>query len=171
MGLIIGNKIKKFMVGYPTMSDKYNVAGAILSGSSAVKFGDPLMWDSETQNGDGYYVKKAASTVTAANFAGFALATNVKLADGFPGTTVETVPGEALNLLVNGYIAVDIAATTSIKSSILPGAKLYITSAGVLTLTATSNVDTGYVCTGLFDIVEENSTDSNYEYVIEICKV
>lgn len=171
MGLIIGNKIKKFMVGYPTESDKYNAAGAILSGSSAVKFGDPLMWDSATQNADGYYVKKAASTVTAANFAGFALATNVKLADGFSGTAVETVPGEALNLLVNGYIAVDIAAETSIKSSILPGAKLYITSAGGLTLIATSNVDTGYVCTGLFDIVEENSTNSNYEYVIEICKV
>ena len=54
MGLIINNKIKKFMTGYPTVSDKYNVAGAILSGSSAVKFGDPLMWDSGTQNGDGY---------------------------------------------------------------------------------------------------------------------
>ena len=99
MGLIINDKIKKFMVGYPTVSDKYNVAGAILSGSSAVKFGDPLMWDSGAQNGDGYYVKKAASTVTAANFAGFVLATNVKLADGFPGTTVETAPGEAVNLL------------------------------------------------------------------------
>ena len=169
MGLIISDKIKKFMVGYPTVSDKYNVAGAILSGSSAVKFGDPLMWDSATQNGDGYYVKKAASTVTAANFAGFVLATNVKLADGFPGTTVETVPGEALNLLINGYIAVDVAASTSIKSSILPGAKLYITPAGVLTLTADSNVDTGYVCTGLFDVIEE--AGSNYEYVIEICKV
>ena len=168
MGLIISDKIKKFMVGYPTVSDKYNVAGAILSGSSAVKFGDPLMWDSATQNGDGYYVKKAASTVTAANFAGFVLATNVKLADGFPGTTVETVPGEALNLLINGYIAVDVAASTSIKSSILPGAKLYITPAGVLTLTADSNVDTGYVCTGLFDVIEE--AGSNYEYVIEICK-
>lgn len=168
MGLIINNKIKKFMNGYPTVSDKYNVAGAILSGSSAVKFGDPLMWDSATQNGDGYYVKKAASTVTAENFAGFVLATNVKLADGFPGTTVEIVPGEALNLLINGYIAVDIKASTSIKSSILPGAKVYITPAGVLTLTSTSNVDTGYVCTGLFDIVEE--AGSNYEYVIEICK-
>ena len=169
MGLIINDKIKKFMVGYPTVSDKYNVAGAILSGSSAVKFGDPLMWDSATQNGDGYYVKKAASTVTAANFAGFVLATNVKLADDFPGTTVETVPGEALNLLINGYIAVDIAASTSIKSSILPGAKLYITPAGVLTLTADSNIDTGYVCTGLFDVIDE--AGSNYEYVIEICKV
>lgn len=170
MGLIINNKIKKFMIGYPTVSDKYNVAGAILSGSSAVKFGDPLMWDSATQNGDGYYVKKAASTVTAANFAGFVLATNVKLADGFPGTTVETVPGEALNLLINGYIAVDIKAASSFKSSILPGAKVYITPAGVLTLTASTNIDTGYVCTGLFDIVEENSAGSNYEYVIEICK-
>ena len=88
-----------------------------------------------------------------------------------PGTTVETVPGEALNLLINGYIAVDIAASSSIKSSILPGAKLYITSAGVLTLTADSNIGRWYICTGLFDIVEENSGDSNYEYVIEICKV
>ena len=78
---------------------------------------------------------------------------------------------EALNLLINGYIAVDIAASSSIKSSILPGAKVYITPAGVLTLTADSNVDTGYVCTGLFDIVEENASGSNYEYVIEICKI
>lgn len=170
MGLIINDRIKMFMVGYPTVSDKYNVAGATVTGTADVKFGDPLMWVSTTQNAEGYYVKKAASTVTAANFAGFALATNVKLADGFPGNQVLTHPGEAVNLLINGYIAVDIAATSSIKASILPGAKLYITSAGVLTLTAASNIDTGYTCTGLFEIVEENSTDSNYEYVIEICK-
>ena len=170
MGMIIGQKIKKFIVGYPTVSDKYDVAGAVVTGSSAVRFGDPLMWDSGTQNADGYYVKKAASTVTAANFAGFAVATNVKVASGFPGTTVETVAGEAINLLVKGYIAVDITASSSIKSSILPGAKLYITSAGVLTLTSTSNVDTGYTLTGAFEIVEEDATGSNYEYIIEICK-
>ena len=168
--LIVKDKLQMLVTGYPTVSDKYNVAGAILAGDNNVAFGDPLMWNNGTQNADGYYVKKAGATVTAANFAGFAVATNVKLAEGFPGTTVYYKPGEALNLLLNGYIAVELAATSSLKATILPGAKLYITPAGALTLTAASNIDTGYTLTGVFEVIEENAGTTSYKYRVEIHK-
>lgn len=165
MGLIIGNKIQKLMTGYPTVSDKYNVAGAINGGTTNIAFGDPVMLISTSQNSDGYYVKKATSTVTADNFAGFAVATNVKTPLAYPGTTTEFAPGEALGILVNGYIAVDFGAAT--ENTLLPGKKLYITAAGVLSLSATNNIDTGYVLTGVY---EDHGTSSAHKFIAEVCK-
>ena len=170
-GMIIKDKLPMFMKGYPTVSDKYNVAGATLTGSTTVKFGDPLVW--ATGNSNGYYVKSAIGTsvVTAASdFAGFCVATNVKLASGFPGTEVETKAGEALNLLINGYIAVQLGASSSLASSIKPGAKVYITANGVLTTSSSSTFDTGYVCTGAYEVIIEDSDNSNYQYLVEVCK-
>lgn len=169
MNLIINKKIPMLRKGYPTVSDKYNVAGATLTGATAVEFGDPLAWASGDANG--YYVKSAigSSVITAAgDFAGFAVATNVKLANGFPGTTVETIAGEALNLLINGYIAVKLAASSSLASSIKPNAKVYITANGVLTTVSTDNFDTGYVCTGVYEAIKEDAGTSDYQYLVEV---
>lgn len=103
MGLILKDKIRKFMVGFPTVSDKYNVAGGILAGSTPVNFGDLVQYDTTT----GYY-KPATSLSAITDVAGFVLGTNVKLAEGFASDVVRVNGGEAFNLLMNGYIAIQL---------------------------------------------------------------
>ena len=44
MSLIIKDKIQMLMRGYPTVSDKYDVAGGILEGAEGVKFGDVVQF-------------------------------------------------------------------------------------------------------------------------------
>lgn len=148
MGLIINDKIRAMMVGYPTVSDKYNVAGGILSGSTPVAFGDLVQYDSTT----GYY-KPATSVSAVGDIAGFVLATNVKLTQDWPGTTVQVNGGEAFNLLLNGYIAakLDSGATSSY---VAPGASVYVILAtGKLTTSDKASASTivelpGYKFTG-----------------------
>lgn len=116
MGLIIKNKIAQLKKGYPTVSDKYNVQGGIYEGTDALYFGDLLAYGDAT----GHYKKLTTSTV--ANLAGICLATNVKLANRYPGdsnASVETVKGEAFNLLVRGFIAVAVKnATDAYKTAL-----------------------------------------------------
>ena len=91
MGLIIGKAgIPMFKVGYPTVSDKYNITGGTLVGETPVKFGD-LVKFSATK---GYY-EAITAAVTVDEIAGFVLATNVKLATEWPGTdeSVKVLPG------------------------------------------------------------------------------
>lgn len=110
MGLIIKDKLQKMFAGYPTVSDKYNVAGGILSGSTAIHFGDLVKHTSEP----GYF-EPATSLSGVSDIGGIALATNVKLSEGFGVNTVQINPGEAFNLLINGFVAMqlDSGATTS----------------------------------------------------------
>lgn len=109
--MIIKDKIKMFMKGHPTVSDKYNVSGGILAGSTPVKFGE-LVKHSSTAG----YFEAASDGTTLAGIGGFALATNVKLAEDFPGQTVQINPGEAFNLLINGFIAVELDDNASIET-------------------------------------------------------
>lgn len=108
MGLIIKNKIAQLKKGYPTVSDKYNVQGGIYEGDDALYFGDLLAYGSAT----GHYVRlDSENTITVDKLAGICLATNVKLANKYPGdsnASVETLKGEAFNLMVRGFIAVAI---------------------------------------------------------------
>lgn len=117
MGLIIKNKIAQLKKGYPTVSDKYNVQGGIYEGTDALHFGDLLAYGSAT----GHYVK-LTTEATVDKLAGICLATNVKLANRYPGdsnASVETVKGEAFNLLVRGFIAVAIKdATAAYKTAL-----------------------------------------------------
>lgn len=109
--LIIKDKIQSLMKGYPTVSDKYDVAGATLTGTTPVQFGE-LVKKSATKG----YFESAASGITNVNeLGGFVLATNVKLAQDWPGTTVQVNPGEAFNLFVKGFMAIELdsAATLS----------------------------------------------------------
>jgi len=103
MGLIIKDKLPMFIVGFPTVSDKYNVTGGLLSGTSPVKFGELLMFD-----GSGYF-KKVANASSVSEIAGFVLGTNVKVAEGFATNVVQVNPGEAFNLTLPGsYLAVEV---------------------------------------------------------------
>lgn len=121
MGLIIKDKIPMFIVGYPTVSDKYNVTGGLLSGTSAVAFGDLVMFD-----GNGGF-KKVASASSVGEIAGFVLATNVKVAEGFADNRVQVNPGEAFNLVLPGsYLAVKIAHVGASTFAPAPRSKVYV---------------------------------------------
>ena len=48
MSLIIKDKIKQLMRGYPTVSDKYNVEGGIVEGDTPLAFGDMVAYGSTT---------------------------------------------------------------------------------------------------------------------------
>ena len=118
MGLIIKDKIAQLKKGYPTVSDKYNVQGGVYEGTDeALYFGDLLAYGTAT----GHYVKLTDED-TVADLAGICLATNVKLANKYPGDSnskVETLKGEAFNLLVRGFIAVAIADATAAYNTAL----------------------------------------------------
>jgi hypothetical protein len=121
--LIIKDKFAQLRKGYPTVSDKYNVAGGILDAdSSSVAFGDLVQYGTTV----GYYTS-AAGASSAANIAGIVLATNVKLTGTWPDTTDGSLAHakEAFNLLLDGHVAVqlDSAATAN---QIAPGKKLAV---------------------------------------------
>lgn len=128
MSLIIKDKIPMFIKGYPTVSDKYNVSGGILAGSTPVKFGE-LVKRTDTAG----YFEAITSTVNLADIVGFALATNVKLAEDWPATTVQVNPGEAFNLLINGFIAVELDADATFANVIANSPVYVILANGRLT--------------------------------------
>ncbi len=131
MSLIIKDKIPMFMKGYPTVSDKYNVAGGTLDQSSAaVEFGDLLVYGTTK----GFYAKPTTIT-NADQIAGFVVATNVKLSTDWPGTDAKTLPGEAFNLLINGFIAIALDAT-AVEANVLPNKQVYATPTGTCTTEA-----------------------------------
>ena len=156
MGLILNKSLPKFKVGFPTMSDKYNVAPAVLAGSNPVNFGDLVKFSSTK----GYFEKAAgASAVT--DIAGFVIGTNVKLALAYPATdaSVATQPGEAFNLsLPMTYMAIKLA-TNAVKTDVVANAKVYVTlSTGVCTTSTNASAGTvvelpGVVFTGEYEEV------------------
>ena len=104
MGLIIKDKIPMFIVGYPTVSDKYNITGGILMGDTPVHFGDLVKFSSTK----GYY-EAITSAVALTDIAGFVLATNVKLNETWPAGDVLVKPEEAFNLVLPGsYLAIEL---------------------------------------------------------------
>lgn len=151
MGLIIGKAgIPMFKVGYPTVSDKYNITGGTLVGETPVKFGD-LVKFSATK---GYY-EAITSAVTLADIAGFVLATNVKLATEWPGTdeSVKVLPGEAFNLVLPGsYLAIELDSAAVI-GDVKANAQVYaIAATGKCTTVAASNLALpGVVFTGMVE--------------------
>lgn len=120
--LIIKDKINMLMKGYPTVSDKYNVAGATLVASSApVQFGELVKYSGTK----GYY-EAITGTVTLEQIAGFVLATNVKLNTVYPQGGVEVKGGEAFNLVLPGsYLAVELEAD-AVEANIAAGKKVAV---------------------------------------------
>ena len=140
MAMIIKDKLQMLMKGFPTVSDKYNVLPAVLDGTAPVNFGDVVVYSTT----DGYYTKPATITA-AAQVAGFVVATNVKVPENYPGTTIQVNPGEAFNLLHSGYLAIELdtgAVDANVAAgkgvAVLPSGK--ITTAGVSTAIALTNV-------------------------------
>ena len=154
MSLIIKDKIAQLMRGYPTVSDKYNVQGGINEGPEALTFGDMITFGSQT----GYY-KRATSLKKIDEFAGFVLATNVKLEDTWFGTNLfgpQTVAGEAFNVFMNGFIAITLKSDTDV-SKIKEGTKVGVTLATTDIVTS-DKIDNsaivelpGYEFTGIYD--------------------
>lgn len=153
MSLIIKDKIKQLMRGYPTVSDKYNVEGGIIEGTNGVNFGDMVVYGSKT----GYY-KKATALTSINEFAGFVLATNVKLEDTWGKTNDGPItnPGEAFNLFMNGFIAIALKSDATL-AQIKNGAKVAVVlaSAEVTTadkIAASTIVELpGYEFTGIYE--------------------
>ncbi len=116
MSMFIKTQIPLFKKGYPTVSDKYNVFGGILEGTSAdVPFGTVVAYGSTA----GYY-KKATSLSAITQVAGIALATNVKLTAVWPddGSTAASYKAkEAINLLTSGFIAVELDSSVVIVTA------------------------------------------------------
>lgn len=153
MSLIIKDKIKQLMRGYPTVSDKYNVEGGIVEGDTPLAFGDMVAYGSTT----GYY-KKATALKSVDEIAGFVLATNVKLEDTWCGENKGpvTYPGEAFNLFMNGFIALSLKSDATV-AQIKNGAKVAVVlaSAELTTadkLAASTIVELpGYEFTGVYE--------------------
>ena len=149
MAMIIKDKLQMLMKGFPTVSDKYNVLPAVLDGTAPVNFGDVVVYSATA----GYYTKPA--TITAATqVAGFVVATNVKLPENYPGTTIQVNPGEAFNLLHSGYIAVAVDSGAT-DSNIAAGKKVAVLPNGKITTSGTATaIDLdGVVFTGTKETV------------------
>lgn len=149
MGLIYGKSgIPKLMVGYPTVSDKYDVGPAVLEGSTAVYPGDVVMFGSAS----GSY-KPASSLTEMAEVAGIVLATNVKVPGVYPAPLgpVAFQPGEAFGLLVRGFVAVALDAN-AVLADAKEGAPVYLTAAGKITTVSTSNIATPWKFMGINEL-------------------
>lgn len=130
MSLIIKDALPKFKKGYPTVSDKYDVAGAVLSGTSPLYFGQMV----KAATTKGYFAAVDATQTIAAvtDIKGICLATNVKLNEAYGGDDVKTVPGEAFNLMIRGFMAIELAATAT-AAEVVANAAVYATAAGGFT--------------------------------------
>jgi len=150
MGLIIKDKINMFMVGYPTVSDKYNVTGAVLVGESSAKFGDLVKYSSTS----GYY-EAITGTVALTDIAGFILATNVKLNETWPSGEVKVNPGEAFNLVLPGsYLAIELDESAKEESIAANKSVAVVLASGKCTtevVESTSVALPSVVFTGLYE--------------------
>lgn len=107
MGLILNQSLKKLTKGYPTRTAKEQVEGGILGGTDNLVPGQVVCFGAQPG--------EFTATFAAAKIAGIALATNVKLVTEYPGESKDApfVPGEAINLMISGYIAVALADGTT----------------------------------------------------------
>lgn len=168
MGLIIKDRIPMMIVGFPTISDKYNVAGATLTGSTPAKFGDLVVHSSTA----GYFEVPTSTISAVTDIAGFVLGTNVKLNEQWPEGQVQTNPGEAFNITLPGtYMAVELDAGAN-TGDILPGATVAVilntaNKYGKLTTSGASGATDfpAVVFTGTY---ENHGTDDAPKIVAEI---
>lgn len=153
MNMIINKKIPMFKRGYPTMSDKYNVTGGILAGSTPVPFGSVVV----TSDTPGYF-EAPDGIADVKDVAGIVVATNVKLAENWPGTIVQVNPNEAFNLLINGFIAVKLASTATV-GQISANAAVAINASGEFTTANDTKVGDlpNTVFTGLYETQADGS--------------
>lgn len=156
--MIINKSIPQLMKGKPTVGDKYNIAGAILAGTSEkISFGDLVAYTSTV----GYYTKAVGTALPSAGLAGLAVAPNVKLVEEWCGTEAHVNPGEAFDLLLDGSIAAVVQITANTFSNLAPGKSVYYKLGSAATdpiVLADSSVGTaamtGYVFTGIYEVID-----------------
>lgn len=123
--MIIKDKIKALRKGYPTVSDKYNVAGGIVdAGANDLVIGELVQYTDTP----GKY-KPAVNVNAIGDIAGIALAVNARLNPVWPNdgkTELKVKAGEAFDLFVDGWIAVqlDDGVVTEDKPAMAPVAFL-----------------------------------------------
>lgn len=162
MGLIIKDRIPMLKKGYPTVSDKYNVTGGILTDDYPAPFGSVVKIE-----GQGYFsAVNANNKLTAAGqIGGIVLATNVKMPSDWPANTVQVDVGEAFNLFMDGFVAVELDAGATI-ANIVPNAPVYVTDEGGFTDSSSSTFAlSGAVFTGCYENI---GTVSTPKYLAEI---
>lgn len=153
MSLILGKDgIQKLMVGYPTVSDKYNVGPAVNCGTSPIYPGDMVF--SKDSQGHGAYVG-AGEAAAGMHFVGFAVATNVNVPMTYPAPEgpVPFAPGQAFGLMQSGYIAVELASN-AVLADVVEGLPLYVSTTGPK-LTTNSNSGNAKKIPGYFTGVKE----------------
>ena len=125
MSMIIKDRIPALKRGYPTVSDKYNVAGGIIRSTNGVQIGKLVKYTDTL----GTYTE-ATLLNSVDEIAGILLAVNVKLNRIWPdaGTRPTTYyNGDTFDLFVDGFIAVEL--DDSISTITTPA----IAAVGVLT--------------------------------------
>lgn len=151
MSLILGKDgFQKLMIGYPTVSDKYNVGPAVNAGPSDIYPGDAVFTLGEFDHGD--YVGSADIAETTVDaFAGFAVATNVNVPKTYPAPEgpVPFGAGQAFGLMQSGYIAVKVKAAD--YDDIHEGEKIELDANGLVGISTGS----GYDLEGYFTGVKE----------------
>lgn len=146
MSLILKDKLPLLAKGYPTVSDKYNVRGATLASTSA----DGVFGDFVKFSGNGTFsvINEDNTIADAKEVAGVLLATNVKTCTDFLGgrtAKVTTKGGEAFNLLIDGYVALECAKDEDL-TAIKEGDDAKLTTDGKVSKSGT--IDLGYKFTG-----------------------
>ena len=148
MSMILKDKLPLLAKGYPTVSDKYNVRGATLASTSPDgEFGDIVKFS--TTNGYFCVVNENNTIADAKEVAGVLLATNVKTCTDFLGgrtAKVYTKAGEAFNLLIDGYVALECDANEDL-TAIVEGDDAKLTATGKVSKTGT--IDCGFKFTGV----------------------
>lgn len=164
MGLILKDKIKKLQKGYPTRTAKEQTEGGVLGGTVDLLPGEVVCYGAQPG--------EFTASFDATKIAGIALATNVKLVTTYPGKSLDApfVPGEAINLMISGYIAVKlvesdfsttIAGTTptdaekaalnaAVEAAIVEGANVDSSDGKVFGL-GNTNIENAFL-TGVYEI-------------------
>lgn len=150
MGLIFGNKLPMFKLGYPTVSDKYNVdSGVLASGEEAVPYGTILAYG----DASGKFIVWDGADVT--KVAGPMCAVNVKLADPFTDE-VKVFPGEACSPMRDGYIALAVDPAIDAKTLVEGTAVKVTVTEGKVVLGTSGTVIPGWYFTGLTEVKAKN---------------
>ena len=161
-GLIIKDRLPMLKKGYPTMSDKYNVTGGILTGDDMAQFGEVVKLSGTT----GYFeaVNSSNQLTSASEIGGIIVATNVKLPYEIINNTVAVLPNEAFNLLIDGFIAVELDENATVVN-VVANAPVYVTADGTFTDSSSSTFAISAVFTG---VVENIGTTAAPVYLAEI---
>ena len=162
MGLIIKDKLPMLKKGYPTVSDKYNVTGGILTGSDMAYFGDVVKLSGTA----GYFeaVNSGNQLSDAAEIGGIVLATNAQMPIDWPANTIAVLPGTAFNLFMNGFIAIELDAGATV-ANVVANAPVYVTANGTFTDDNSGTFAIPAVFTG---VVENIGTALSPVYLAEI---